>query len=138
MENAYIESDGGRVQDEYLDLHGFQTLAQARLVVTAWREDDNSVRPHSSWVGSHHTSSRAWFRRAEVRSKCNWTGPTTAAPSPGSAARCTVCSSYASQSAARFAIRLAPETGAESPAISRCPEGGRSWGGPMTGVTLPG
>lgn len=51
VENAYIESFNGRVRDECLDLHWFQTLAQARLVVAAWREDYNRVRPHSSLGG---------------------------------------------------------------------------------------
>lgn len=51
VENAYIESFNGRVRDECLDLHWFQTLAQARLVVAAWREDYNRVRPHSSLDG---------------------------------------------------------------------------------------
>jgi putative transposase len=48
IENAYIESFNGRVRDECLNLHWFQTLAQARLVLVAWHQDDNEVRPHSS------------------------------------------------------------------------------------------
>lgn len=46
-----IESVNGRVQDECRDLHWLQTLAQALLVVAAWREDCNRVRPHSSLDG---------------------------------------------------------------------------------------
>ncbi|UQN08019.1 IS3 family transposase [Deinococcus sp. QL22] len=48
VENAYIESFNGRVRDECLNLHWFQTLSHARLIVAAWRQDDNEVRPHSS------------------------------------------------------------------------------------------
>lgn len=48
VENAYIESFNGRVRDECLNLHWFQTLPQARLIVSAWHQDDNQVRPHSS------------------------------------------------------------------------------------------
>lgn len=48
VENAYIESFNGRVRDECLNLHWFQTLAQARLVLAAWQRDYNEVRPHSA------------------------------------------------------------------------------------------
>lgn len=48
VENAYIESFNGRVRDECLNLHWFQTLPQARLIVAAWHQDYNQVRPHSS------------------------------------------------------------------------------------------
>lgn len=36
VENAYIESFNGRVRDECLNLHWFQTVPQARLIVAAW------------------------------------------------------------------------------------------------------
>lgn len=52
MENPYIESFNGRVRNECLNLHWFQTRAQVRLVVAAWREADNRVRPHSSLDGT--------------------------------------------------------------------------------------
>ena len=51
VENAYIESFNGRVRDECLNLHCFQSLDQARLILTAWRLDDNDVRPHTSLGG---------------------------------------------------------------------------------------
>ncbi|UBV45490.1 IS3 family transposase (plasmid) [Deinococcus taeanensis] len=47
-ENAYIESFNGRVRDECLNLHWFQALPRARLIVSAWHQDDNQIRPHSS------------------------------------------------------------------------------------------
>jgi putative transposase len=51
VENAYIESFNGRVRDECLNLHWFQSLSEARLVIAAWGEDYNQVRPHSSLNG---------------------------------------------------------------------------------------
>ena len=48
VENAYIESEGGRVRDEGLNLHWFQTLPQAGLVVAAWHREYHEVRPHNS------------------------------------------------------------------------------------------
>ena len=48
MQNAYIESFNGKFRDECLNEHWFQTLAQARQEIEAWRQDYNDVRPHSS------------------------------------------------------------------------------------------
>ena len=48
VQNAYIESFNGRMRDECLNIHWFVSLPQARLVLAAWRKDDNAVRPHSS------------------------------------------------------------------------------------------
>ena len=48
MQNGYIESFNGKFRDECLNDHWFQTLHQARAVISAWRQDYNEVRPHSS------------------------------------------------------------------------------------------
>jgi len=48
MQNGYIESFNGKFRDECLNEHWFQSLAQARAVIAAWRQDYNEVRPHSS------------------------------------------------------------------------------------------
>jgi len=48
MQNGYIESFNGKFRDECLNDHWFQTLHQARTVISAWRQDYNEVRPHSS------------------------------------------------------------------------------------------
>jgi putative transposase len=48
MQNGYIESFNGKFRDECLNDHWFQTLHQARSVISAWRQDFNEVRPHSS------------------------------------------------------------------------------------------
>ena len=48
MQNGYIESFNGKFRDECLNEHWFETLHQARSVVSTWRQDYNEVRPHSS------------------------------------------------------------------------------------------
>ena len=48
VENAYIESFNGRFRDECLNEHWFESLAEARVMIDAWRLDYNHVRPHSS------------------------------------------------------------------------------------------
>jgi putative transposase len=48
MQNGYIESFNGKFRDECLNEHWFETLAQARTTLAAWRQDYNEVRPHSS------------------------------------------------------------------------------------------
>lgn len=47
-QNAYIESFNGKFRDECLNEQWFETLAQARKEIAAWRKDYNEVRPHSS------------------------------------------------------------------------------------------
>ena len=47
-ENAYIESFNGKLQDELLKGELFTSLAEARLLIEAWRQDYNRVRPHGS------------------------------------------------------------------------------------------
>jgi putative transposase len=47
-QNAYIESFNGKLRDECLNEHWFDSLAQAREILAAWRTDYNEVRPHSS------------------------------------------------------------------------------------------
>ena len=50
-QNAFIESFNGRLRDELLNETLFATLAQARVVLAEWREDYNTVRPHSKLGG---------------------------------------------------------------------------------------
>jgi putative transposase len=47
-QNGYLESCNGKFRDECLNTHWFVSLAQARQVITAWKEDDNTQRPHSA------------------------------------------------------------------------------------------
>ncbi len=47
-DNAFIESFNGRLRQECLNQNWFTSLADARQIVEAWREDYNQQRPHSS------------------------------------------------------------------------------------------
>jgi putative transposase len=47
-ENGYAESFHSRLRDELLNMHAFADLREARNLTTAWREDYNHQRPHSS------------------------------------------------------------------------------------------
>jgi len=47
-QNAFIESFNARLRDELLNETLFTSLAQARAVLTAWKEDYNNTRPHSA------------------------------------------------------------------------------------------
>ena len=46
-QNASVESFNGRLRDECLNETLSTSMAPARAVLTAWREDYNPVRPHS-------------------------------------------------------------------------------------------
>jgi putative transposase len=47
-ENGYIESFNGRLRDEYLNGERFDTLLEAQVLIEAWRNEYNRIRPHSS------------------------------------------------------------------------------------------
>ena len=47
-ENGYNESFNGKLRDELLNTEVFYTLAEAKVLIEAWRRHDNTVRPHSS------------------------------------------------------------------------------------------
>lgn len=48
VENAYIESFNGKFRDECLDEHLFASLAEAQVMIDAWRLEYNLELPHSS------------------------------------------------------------------------------------------
>jgi putative transposase len=48
MQNGHLESFNGKFRDECLNQHWFTGLDDARETIAAWREDYNSVRPHSA------------------------------------------------------------------------------------------
>ena len=48
MQNGHVESFNGRLRDECLNANWFQNLIDARVKITAWREEYNGERPHSS------------------------------------------------------------------------------------------
>ena len=50
-QNAFVESFNGRLRDECLNEHLFDSLGDARRIIEAWRIDYNTVRPHTSLGG---------------------------------------------------------------------------------------
>jgi putative transposase len=50
-QNAFVESFNGRFRDECLNEEVFASLAEARVLIEAWRRDYNNVRPHSAHGG---------------------------------------------------------------------------------------
>lgn len=51
MQNGLVESFNGRMRDELLNEHLFDSLPHARTLVAAWRDDFNHHRPHSGLAG---------------------------------------------------------------------------------------
>ena len=47
-QNAYIESFNGRFREECLNQEWFSSLKEARLLIEGWRQEYNTIRPHSS------------------------------------------------------------------------------------------
>ena len=48
MRNDFVESFDARLSDECLNETLFSSLSEARQRISAWKEDYNSHRPHSS------------------------------------------------------------------------------------------
>jgi putative transposase len=47
-DNPFIEAFNGRFRQECLDQNWFESLDDARSIIEAWRQDYNTIRPHSS------------------------------------------------------------------------------------------
>ena len=50
-QNAFVESFNGRLRDECLNETLFTSLAHAGSILAAWKQDYNTVRPHSKLGG---------------------------------------------------------------------------------------
>ena len=48
VDNAFVESFNGKFRDECLNENWFLDLDDARRKIENWRQDFNTVRPHSS------------------------------------------------------------------------------------------
>jgi len=48
QQNAFVESFNGRLRDELLNETLFGSLAHAREALAAWKDDYNTIRPHSA------------------------------------------------------------------------------------------
>jgi len=75
-QNGRNESFNGRLRDECLNVEWFRTRREARIVIEAWRQHYNAVRPHSSlnyltplaFSQQHQpVSNRAIFQETVVR-----------------------------------------------------------------------
>ena len=47
-QNGVTESFNGKFRDECLSLEWFRSRAEAKVIIEAWRQHYNQVRPHSS------------------------------------------------------------------------------------------
>lgn len=47
-ENGYIESFNGKLRDELLNREVFDTLFEAKVLIERWKNEYNTIRPHSS------------------------------------------------------------------------------------------
>ena len=47
-QNGYTESFNGKLRDELLNGEIFYTLKEAKVIIERWRQEYNTVRPHSS------------------------------------------------------------------------------------------
>ncbi|KVC87624.1 hypothetical protein WL13_01820 [Burkholderia ubonensis] len=45
-DNSFIETFNGSFRDECLNLHWFESLAEAKREIEAWHRDYNETRPH--------------------------------------------------------------------------------------------
>ena len=44
----HVETFNGSLRDECLNIHWFESLADAKEIIEAWRDDYNGSRPHST------------------------------------------------------------------------------------------
>lgn len=59
--NGFVESFNGKLRDELLNREWFRTLAEAKVLIEAWRQFYNERRPHSALVyRPPATVRRAW------------------------------------------------------------------------------
>ncbi|MGH7281064.1 MAG: IS3 family transposase [Polyangiaceae bacterium] len=64
VDNAFVESFNGRFRDECLNTNWFHSLQEARAVIEAWRDEYNTMRPHSSLGGlSPEEFKQRWFEK---------------------------------------------------------------------------
>jgi putative transposase len=62
-QNAKIESLNGRICDELLNPHLFRNIDEVRSAAALWRDDYNSVRPHS---GLGYLTPREYAARFQI------------------------------------------------------------------------
>ena len=45
-DNCYVETFNGSLRDECLNVHWFESIDDAKVIIEAWRRDYNETRPH--------------------------------------------------------------------------------------------
>jgi putative transposase len=58
-ENGYNESFNGKLRDELLNGEISYTLTEAKVLIERWRQEYNTIRPHSS-LGYRPPAPEAW------------------------------------------------------------------------------
>lgn len=76
-QNGYAESFHSRLRDEFLAVEEFESLAAARRLTAAWREDYNHHRPHGSL---------GYRTPAEFAARCPHSAPQPLSATPQAAA----------------------------------------------------
>lgn len=72
IQNAFIESFNSRFRDECLNAHWFSSLADAQLLIEAWRLDYNQCRPHSAL--NYQTPAEVYQRSIRPVEPCDLAG----------------------------------------------------------------
>jgi putative transposase len=70
-DNAYVESFNGRLRDECLNAHWFESLEEARARLKAWRKEYTTERPHSSLGQKTPAEYAAQWRPPEQANACS-------------------------------------------------------------------
>lgn len=82
-ENGYAESFHSRLRDEFLALEEFESLAAARTLTTAWKDDYNNRRPHSSL---------GYLTPREFAARCTASAPKSLSATPQATSPLQQCS----------------------------------------------
>jgi putative transposase len=84
QQNAFVESFNGRLRDELLNETLFVSLVHARETLSLWKDDYNTVRPHSGLgilTPAAYANAPSTQRNGALRSTGGFTPPSVASPS---------------------------------------------------------
>jgi len=84
-ENGYAESFHSRLRDEFLALEEFENVAAARKLTTAWKDDYNRHRPHSSLD---------YLTPVEFAARCTASAPKLLSATPPATSPLQPCSGF--------------------------------------------
>jgi putative transposase len=65
MPHGSLERFTGKFRDECLNIHGFRSVSDARQIIEAWRQSDNTQRPHSARGGRTPTQHALDYQQAK-------------------------------------------------------------------------